>query len=64
MRLGMSSKGKAKGDDLDPEGPPKMRVHNEEDCIRSAQLVADAMAFGHVHPARYESEHFGYNSLC
>ena len=37
---------------------------NEEDCIRSAQLVADAMAFGHVHLARYESEHFGYNSLC
>jgi len=42
MRLGMSSKDKAKGDDLDPEGPPKIQLHNEQDCIRSAQTVDGA----------------------
>jgi hypothetical protein len=36
---------------------------NEQDCIRSAQTVADAEMFVELHLARYEPEHFGYNSL-
>jgi len=43
-----------------------MRSRNqliEEVCIRSAQSVANAVAFGHGHLARQETEHFGYKPL-
>jgi len=37
--------------------------HNEQDCIRSAKTVADAMALVERHLGQCEPEHFGYNSL-
>ena len=37
--------------------------HNEQDCIRSAQAVADPRVLVELHAARCEPEHFGYNSL-
>jgi hypothetical protein len=37
--------------------------HNGQDCIRSAQSVSNAVAFGYMHLACYETEHFGYNLL-
>jgi hypothetical protein len=44
-------------------GPPTLQLvdDNEKDCIRSARSAANAVAFGYVHLARSETEHFGYN---
>jgi hypothetical protein len=43
--------------------PLRSVCDNEQDCIRSAQTVADAEVFVELHLARYESEHFGYNPV-
>src|SRR5260370_4756160 len=56
-RWGLTIKGNPHSDTL-----PRFIYHNEQDCIRSAQTVADARVLARTHLARCEPEHFGYNS--